>query len=422
MYLDEALFELDMRHIFEGDWVYVAHECQLPNKNDYLTTYIGRQPVIVTRNEAGEIRCLMNTCAHRGARVCRKKRGNSRVLMCGFHNWCYNTNGDLVDVLNEDTGAYPPKFSREDHGLTPAAHVDIYRGFIFATLNPDSAPLREYLNGAMDFIDLLVDQSPTGETEYLRGVTSYFYRGNWKLQAESGVDGYHVAGVHGNYLMTAARRTQGLSDNDTRVLDLAKFAGGAGGFMAFEQGHVMIWGPYPNNEDRPNFEVRDQYLQKYGPERTTWMNERMRNLLVFPNVFVMDQASSQIRIVRPVTVDLTEVTTYCIAPVGESEAARAKRIRQYEDFFNASGMATPDDLTEFMHCQEGYKARHSRWNDLSRGAERWIEGVSDEEKRQGFDARLSSHIDIGDEGIYVAMYEAWRERVKQAITKELGAK
>ena len=84
------------------------------------------------------------------------------------------------------------------------------------------------------------------------------------------------------------------------------------------------------------------------------MVQRSRNLCLYPNVYLMDQFSSQIRTYRPIAVDKTEVTIYCIAPKGESAEARARRIRQYEDFFNASGMATPDDLEEFRACQIGY--------------------------------------------------------------------
>jgi benzoate/toluate 1,2-dioxygenase alpha subunit len=84
------------------------------------------------------------------------------------------------------------------------------------------------------------------------------------------------------------------------------------------------------------------------------MVERSRNLCLYPNVYLMDQFSSQIRVLRPISVDKTEVTIYCIAPKGESDEARAHRIRQYEDFFNVSGMATPDDLEEFRACQQGY--------------------------------------------------------------------
>ena len=46
-FTDPALFELEMKHIFEGNWIYLAHESQIPNNNDYYTTHIGRQPVFI---------------------------------------------------------------------------------------------------------------------------------------------------------------------------------------------------------------------------------------------------------------------------------------------------------------------------------------------------------------------------------------
>src|SRR3954467_8566882 len=97
----------------------------------------------------------------------------------------------------------------------------------------------------------------------------------------------------------------------------------------------------------------------------------------------MDQFGSQIRHFNPVAVDKTEVTIYCIAPKGESAEARKARIRQYEDFFNASGMATPDDLEEFRSCQKTYLPPAAPWNDMSRGAEHWIEGPDDDAKTLG---------------------------------------
>jgi benzoate/toluate 1,2-dioxygenase alpha subunit len=150
------------------------------------------------------------------------------------------------------------------------------------------------------------------------------------------------------------------------------------------------------------------------------MCERFRNLLLFPNVFLMDQTSTQLRIIRPISVNETEVITYCIAPVGESAAMRALRIRQYEDFFNASGMATPDDLTEFNNCQIGFTARGAKWNDMSRGAARWIEGADAEGQILGFDARMTG-AETADEGLYIAIHEDWLSRMKKALAHELAA-
>ncbi|MBF3233999.1 benzoate 1,2-dioxygenase large subunit, partial [Pseudomonas aeruginosa] len=148
-----------------------------------------------------------------------------------------------------------------------------------------------------------------------------------------------------------------------------------GGFYSFEHGHMLLWSRWANPEDRPAFERRAELARDFGEARADWMIENSRNLCLYPNVYLMDQFSSQIRIARPLSVDRTEITIYCIAPKGESAEARARRIRQYEDFFNVSGMATPDDLEEFRSCQQGYQGSVVGWNDLSRGAEHWIEGA-----------------------------------------------
>jgi benzoate/toluate 1,2-dioxygenase subunit alpha len=419
VFMDETIFELEMKHIFEANWVFVAHESQLAKPNDFLTTYIGRQPVVLTRKANGEIGGFLNVCAHRGARVCREKSGNKRAFVCGFHGWSYDSAGALINVTDEKQGAYPESFDRKNLGLTPVARIDNYRGFIFASLNADVPPLNEHLAGSKAFIDLFVDQSPTGKHELLRGVTRYTYKGNWKLQMENGLDGYHAVPVHGSYIMTAMRRVAGQSTNDTKVIDLTNINRGGGGFFAFDHGHTVLWLDYRNYKDRPNYEFYEDYLKKYGPQRTHWMCERMRNMLLFPNVFLMDQTSTQIRIIRPVAVDETEITTYCIAPVGESDAARALRIRQYEDFFNASGMATPDDLTEFNNCQIGFSGRSAQYSDLSRGAGRWIKGVNEDGQKLGFDAVMTG-VDLADEGLYVAIHENWLARMNAALEAELA--
>lgn len=419
VFTDEALFELEMRHIFEGNWVYVAHESQLAKPHDFLTTTIGRQPVVLTRQADGRIGGFINVCSHRGARLCREKRGNQKIFSCGFHGWSYDSAGRLVNVTDEKGGAYPAGFDRGNLGLKPVARLENYRGFIFASLNTDVVPLGEYLAGARAFIDLFADQSENGY-ELLRGATRYTYKGNWKLQVENGLDGYHVNAVHANYMMTAMRRVAGESKNDTKVADLGAISQGGGGFYAFDHGHAILWLDYKNYRDRPNFEHREKFLKVFGPQRTLWMCERIRNLLLFPNVFLMDQTSTQIRIIRPVSVDETEIITYCIAPAGESDMSRAVRIRQYEDFFNASGMATPDDLTEFNNCQIGFNGRASRWSDMSRGAQRWEDGAGVQGQILGFSAQMTS-AGKDDEGLYLSIHEDWLARMQKALALELAA-
>ncbi len=148
------------------------------------------------------------------------------------------------------------------------------------------------------------------------------------------------------------------------------------------------------------------------------MIRKSRNLGIYPNLFLMDQLSSQVRVFRPLAVDKTEVSIYCIAPKGEDAKARAQRIRQYEDFFNASGMATPDDLEEFRACQIGYMGRAARWNDLSRGAKHWAQGGNSAAAEMALQPVLSG-LRGDDEGLLMVQHSHWQNTMKRALSAEI---
>jgi benzoate/toluate 1,2-dioxygenase alpha subunit len=151
------------------------------------------------------------------------------------------------------------------------------------------------------------------------------------------------------------------------------------------------------------------------------MIQNSRNLCLYPNVYLMDQFGSQIRLLRPISVNKTEVTIYCIAPKGEDAEARSRRIRQYEDFFNVSGMATPDDLEEFRACQEGYAGRASEWNDMSRGSTHWINGADPAADAIGLKPVMSG-VKTEDEGLYTVQHRYWMDVMKKALQVEGEAK
>jgi benzoate/toluate 1,2-dioxygenase alpha subunit len=416
-FTESALFELEMKYIFERNWVFLAHESQVAKPNDFITTKIGRVPILITRDRSGEIRGFVNACAHRGARVCRERAGNKRNHMCPFHGWTFSSGGELLDVTDESIGGYSEAFNRADYGLTPIARLENYRGFLFGSLSADVVELVDHLAGARDFIDLMVDQAKSGEMEVLPGTNRYRYHGNWKMQVENGLDGYHVMTTHANYFMTVQRRVEGISKNDTKAINFEGFSARDGGSFSFHNGHTVLWADYANFADRPNFEILDWLEETYGAEKAKWMNKRIRNLQLFPNVFLMDQTSTQIRIIQPISVDETEISTVCIAPVGESDAARSLRLRQYEDFFNSSGMATPDDLTEFNNSQVGFASGEGRYNDMSRGSTRWEKGPGKFGEPLNVNVVMSSPA-VADEGLYVAIHDEWVARMEQAIDSE----
>src|SRR3546814_14341114 len=51
--------------------------------------------------------------------------------------------------------------------------LESYRGFWFVNFDRDAMPLIEYLAGATEYIDLVVDQSPSGQMELIQGTQEY---------------------------------------------------------------------------------------------------------------------------------------------------------------------------------------------------------------------------------------------------------
>ncbi|MDQ7776834.1 MAG: Rieske 2Fe-2S domain-containing protein [Paracoccus aminovorans] len=411
IFTNEDLYALEMKHIFEGNWVYLAHESQIPEVNDYYTTWIGRQPIVITRDKTGTLNAVINACAHKGAMLCRRKQGNKGSFTCPFHGWTFANTGKLLKVKDAKTTQYPEQFNTDgSHDLTRVARFESYRGFLFGSLNADVAPLADYLGETTTIIDQIVDQAPEG-LEVLRGNSSYIYDGNWKLQMENGCDGYHVSSVHWNYATTMDRR----SETGTKAVDANSWSKSVAGVYGFDNGHILLWTNTKNPEVRPVWNRRDEIAQRLGEDKAGFIVNQTRNLCLYPNVFLMDQFSTQIRVVRPLSVDKTEVTIFCFAPKGESAEDRANRIRQYEDFFNVSGMGTSDDLEEFRACQTAYAA--PLWNDMSRGAPLWVHGPDDNARRMGL-APLISGERSEDEGLFVVQHEYWARVMRDALAAE----
>ncbi|MBU3032179.1 Rieske 2Fe-2S domain-containing protein [Paracoccus marinaquae] len=411
IFTNEDLYELEMKHIFEGNWVYLAHESQIPEINDYYTTWIGRQPIVITRDKTGELNAVINACAHKGAMLCRRKQGNKGSFTCPFHGWTFSNTGKLLKVKDAKTTQYPDQFNTHgSHDLTRVARFESYRGFLFGSLNPDVAPLQEYLGETTVIIDQIVDQAPEG-LEVLRGNSSYIYDGNWKLQMENGCDGYHVSSVHWNYATTMDRR----SEKGTKAVDANSWSKSVAGVYGFDNGHILLWTNTKNPEVRPVYNRREEIAARLGEDKAGFIVNQTRNLCLYPNVFLMDQFSTQIRVVRPLGVGKTEVTIFCFGPKGESAEDRANRIRQYEDFFNVSGMGTSDDLEEFRACQTAYAA--PLWNDMSRGAPLWIHGPDDNANRMGLKPLISGERSE-DEGLFVVQHEYWARVMRDALASE----
>jgi benzoate/toluate 1,2-dioxygenase alpha subunit/2,4,5-trichlorophenoxyacetic acid oxygenase 1 len=145
---------------------------------------------------------------------------------------------------------------------------------------------------------------------------------------------------------------------------------------------------------------------------------RQRNLTIFPNLQIIDITSLQLRTWRPLAPDRTEMSSHCMAPIGESREARRLRIRQYEDFFNPSGLATSDDNVMYEYCQSGYDAEADGWTQgyvrgLANGhGSNRIKDMAEALQITPAAATYGS-LSFGDETCFHAGYREWQRLVSR---------
>ena len=422
LFRDPALFELEMKHVFEGGWVFVGMATQAERPHDYFTSFIGRVPIIVSRDEEGVLRCLVNVCPHKGVRLVQKLCGNARRHVCPYHSWTFDSAGANKNIKWQKSGCYAAGFDEENHDLASVARFGEYRGFLFASLNPDVPSLEDHLGETRKLIDLVVDKSPEG-VELVPGRVVFTYAANWKMQLENCSDQYHFTSTHPSYIRILDQRAREKVDEVVQSsIGAADFwqedaSGVTGGTMSFDHGHVLNWGVMPVSAALPEFEHADALAQRHGVAKRNWMFN-MRNLTIFPNLQLADNASSQMRVIRPLGAGLTEMQTWCIAPRGESAQARTFRIRQYEDFFNPTGMATPDDTVCYEEAQLGMAEQERPWlQGHARGLTASVEGGNDYADMIELKPARSVLADaqLCDESLFGSYYRAWAQRMAEVL-------
>ena len=142
IFADREIYEMERERIFARCWLYLAHESEIPNAGDFVTAYMGEEPVILCRDLNGQARAFLNLCRHRGNRVCRADRGNTKIFTCSYHGWSYTCDGKLARIPMAEAFR---DLDREKWGLIPVAKLDSYKGLLFATFDVDTPSLLEYL-------------------------------------------------------------------------------------------------------------------------------------------------------------------------------------------------------------------------------------------------------------------------------------
>ncbi len=199
VFVDEEVYRDEQERIFGRCWLYLAHESQLPNPGDFVTHYMGEESVLVCRTASGKIRVFLNSCRHRGARMCRLDAGNAKAFTCPYHGWTYDNQGRLIGVP-QFKEAYYEELNREDWGLIEVPRVEAFRGLIFACFDENAQSLDAYLGDMKWYLDLIFNKTEGGMV-VLPGLHRWNLGGNWKLAAEQfNGDNYHTGAAHESML------------------------------------------------------------------------------------------------------------------------------------------------------------------------------------------------------------------------------
>jgi p-cumate 2,3-dioxygenase alpha subunit len=369
------ILERERGAVFDRSWIYVGHSSELPEPGSFKTRDVAGRPVIFCRDENGVVRCLLNSCRHRGATPCVAREGKQRYFTCPYHGWTYDGDGALISVPGED--AYGPAFRKAAMGLVAPPRFEAYRDFHFLCFSPDAEPLAQYLAGAKEYIDLVCDQSPSGRLQVISGTQEYDIRANWKLLVENSVDDYHLPATHSTWLNYM--RSAGVITRPSREAGLLLPTKGAGKDLGnghlttdnvnFRGRPVAAWiSIYGEDAKSDIAAIRAELVRRLGEARAARVADTNRNLVVFPNLVVNDGSSVTVRTFFPTAPDHMHVTAWALGPVEETEAQRARRLDAFLTFYGPGGFATPDDVAALELLQRGYRTwREVRWNDLSRG-------------------------------------------------------
>src|ERR1700729_4299550 len=135
IFVSPEFHRAELEKLFTRAWLFIGHESQIPHPGDFFVSRMGEESVILCRDRERAIHVFLNTCRHRGMKVCRYDEGNTPLLTCPYHAWSYSLDGKLVGVPMSNP-LYDGVLDRSQWGLIEVAQLANYKGAIFATWDP----------------------------------------------------------------------------------------------------------------------------------------------------------------------------------------------------------------------------------------------------------------------------------------------
>ncbi len=363
IYTDADIYAQELAQIFGRAWLFLAHETQVPQPGDFVTTYMGEDPIIVARQNDGTVRAYLNQCRHRGMRVCRADSGNAKAFTCPYHGWAYGLSGDLA-VVPFETQAYHGDIDRAAWGLRRVSQVATYKGLIFGTWDASAPSLIDYLGDAAWYLDAFIDRSPAG-TEVIGGIHKWVIGCNWKFAAEQFCsDMYHVPFAHVSPVMAQLPPNTPAAMPMEGVQFRATHGGHGSGFFTDEAGGGRVLASVVGAQAADWYlnTSRDAARAQLGPVRAD--NIFASHNTIFPTLSFLGGIQTM-RVWHPRGPDEIEVWALTVVDRDMPDAIKEAYRKNVLRTFSAGGIFEQDDgenWTEIQRVLRGRQARSGRFH------------------------------------------------------------
>jgi phenylpropionate dioxygenase-like ring-hydroxylating dioxygenase large terminal subunit len=425
IFVSDAVHADELEKLFARAWLFIGHESQVANPGDFFASRMGGESVILCRDKQRQIHVFLNTCRHRGMKVCRYDEGNTPLFSCPYHNWSYATDGRLVGVPHHKE--LYPDLDRSEWSLIEVPRMVNYKGTIWASWDPAAPDFLAYLGDIKDHLDQVLDcrDGRPGGSEVFGGVHKWIIPCNWKFAAENFCgDTYHNPSHRSVDLIgispSAAAGGAGRRDNE--------YLGGQHVWVSFPAGHGVhsVWKaadtPYVETY-RDNREV-DEYFRHCHEERQRRLGDKSRLLpfvgTVFPNTSYHGRQPRALCVWHPISATQTEVWRFFLVDADAPAAVKDMLRRFYMRYSGPAGMTEQDDMENWNYAtaaSRGTIARRYPYNyqqSLGRvQQDRPVPGrVSiqpSEEMARGFYASWQRYLDGADWAALIGGRPAVRE-------------
>jgi len=184
--------EEHLRREFDDLWPRVWHfaclERDVAEPGEYVVWNIGRESIIVSRTQTGELAANFNVCQHRGARILVDDHGCAERFTCPYHGWSYRPDGRLVVV--PDNQRFDRPVDRAERSLKPV-RVEAALGLVFVCMEPDAPPLLDVIGPVVERLTPYNLPSMT-----LIADQTVLLNCNWKAVLDNFHELYHVEHIH----------------------------------------------------------------------------------------------------------------------------------------------------------------------------------------------------------------------------------